>query len=146
MKSRPFEERLWSRIDFDASCWVWTGTIKGTGYGVIGRGPRGAGCIRVHRAVWELLVGPIPDGLEIDHLCRNRVCCNPDHLEPVTRAVNNARGVVKDQRRRWVDSLTRCKRGHPFDVPNTRITKSGARACRACQAMWARSYREAAAA
>lgn len=73
-------------------CWIWTaGTTGKTGYGAFHDGTRS---ITAHKFVYELLVGPTPDGMELDHLCRVRLCCNPDHLEPVTHAVNTARGIV----------------------------------------------------
>jgi len=73
----------------EAGCWVWQNATNGKGYGQVGF----MGRVRsVHRVAYELLVGPIPDGLCIDHLCRVRACCNPYHLEPVTTLVNNRRG------------------------------------------------------
>jgi len=94
----PLETRLFAKIDAAGPCWLWTGgTAGGTPgdrYGYIGPGRRGSGpMLRVHRVVWELLVGPIPEGLELDHLCRVRICCNPDHLEPVTHRENLRRGA-----------------------------------------------------
>lgn len=88
----PLADRLFPKLDASGPCWLWTGALNRYGYGHISRGRR-LGAVRVHRAVWELLVGPIADGLELDHVCRVRHCCNPDHLEPVTRAVNVARGA-----------------------------------------------------
>lgn len=80
---------IWSRIQIINGCWVWTGRLNRNGYGRVwwqGREPV------VHRVVWELLIGPIPKGLVLDHLCRNRACCNPGHLEPVTQRENVVRG------------------------------------------------------
>lgn len=99
-KQKPLEERVFSRIDADGPCWLWTGALNRKGYGVIQRGDRDMGTALVHRVVWELLVGLVPLGLDLDHLCRVRACCNPDHLEPVTRAVNTARGARHPRRRR----------------------------------------------
>ncbi|MFJ2662519.1 HNH endonuclease signature motif containing protein [Arthrobacter koreensis] len=93
---------------------------------------------RVHRVAYELFSGPIPNGLVLDHLCRNRGCFNPNHLEPVTRAVNNLRGVgfMAAHARK-----THCPKGHPYDEKNTQI-KNGARRCRACISIENRRYRE----
>src|SRR5690606_7471316 len=85
----------------------------------------------VHRVTYEAFVGPIPEGLEVDHLCRNRACCNPEHLEPVTRSEN--------RRRAWRDAprpprplAAECRKGHPFDEENTLWERRGKRRCRAC--------------
>jgi hypothetical protein len=93
MKRRtPIEKRLMSKVSVNENgCWIYTGAIDTTGYGRIGRGGRGEGSTHTHRAAYELLWGPITDGLHVDHLCRVRACCNPLHLEAVTQAVNNQR-------------------------------------------------------
>lgn len=80
---------LGARIDDATGCWNWTRTIQPNGYGRISIDGR---LVYVHRAAYEAFVGPIPDGLDIDHLCRNRRCCNPEHLEAVTRRTNLLRG------------------------------------------------------
>lgn len=103
-------------------CWDWPGYKSGPGYGYAWYG---AGPVRVHRAVYELLVGPIPFGYVLDHLCRNRACCNPAHLEPVTQAENLRRAGVNRRK-------THCIRGHPFDEANTIVSKKGDRNCRIC--------------
>ncbi len=121
---RPLEDRLFPRIDAEGPCWLWTGATT-EGYGVIGLAGRGSGNGYVHCVVWELLVGLIPSGLDLDHLCRVRSCCNPDHLEPVTRAVNVARGA----RRSGNPRLFRC--GHPQSLENT-IRAERRHLCRAC--------------
>ena len=91
----------WTDIFDVGDCWTWT-RAKVDGYGQV-RDPD-AGRVQVHRALWEILVGLVPEGLELDHLCRNRACANPDHLEPVTRSENVRRG--RAGRRRF------CLRGH----------------------------------
>ena len=92
-------ERFWSKVDRRGldECWEWLGAklVKGYGHFFLG-GTRQEGNRRwvlAHRFAYEELVGPIPDGLDLDHLCRNVGCCNPAHLEPVSRSVNLLRGV-----------------------------------------------------
>src|SRR6266496_2265386 len=88
--------RFWAKVDRSGgsrACWLWTGKTGRDGYGRIGLGGRGALVrVRAHRFAYELLIGPIPDGLQIDHLCRVRHCVNPAHLEPVTQRENILRG------------------------------------------------------
>ena len=134
--AKPIEERLFPKVDATGICWLWTGAKNRGGYGVISKGRRQGAAI-VHRAVWELLVGPIPAGTELDHVCRIRACCNPDHLEPVTRAVNVARG----SRRAGVQRQTRCRNGHRFTPENTLPNGPRGRACRECKNDANRRYR-----
>ena len=108
-------------------CWEWTGTMHREGYGALQHEQRK---MLAHRAVYELLVGPIPDGMTLDHLCRNRACVNPLHLEPVTLAENVRRGESPPARNA---RKTHCPRGHSYDEGNTYITPStGHRQCRTC--------------
>jgi hypothetical protein len=87
-------ERLLARlIVTDSGCWLWTGALDAKGYGVIGKGRREEGLLATHVASYELHVGPIPDGLVLDHSCRRPACVNPEHLEPVTNAENGRRGA-----------------------------------------------------
>lgn len=92
-------ERFWSKVDASGDCWEWTAGVNNRGYGyfhvAVGQSPVGA-----HRFAYEQLVGPIPDGLVIDHLCRNPPCVNPDHLEPVRFRENLMRGGVGVKNRR----------------------------------------------
>lgn len=115
----------------ESGCWKWLGNIDKAGYGqgswtVEGR----RRTFLVHRLTYELFVGPIPLGLTIDHLCRNRGCVNPEHLEPVTHQVNVLRGesfAAKEARQ------THCLRGHEFTVGNTYFNeKAKNRSCKIC--------------
>ena len=82
-------DRFFDKVDLQLECWQWRGAVSGNGYGTFRFEGR---IIRPHRFIYEALVGPIPDGLVIDHLCGNRLCVNPDHLEPVTNGENLRRG------------------------------------------------------
>jgi hypothetical protein len=95
--------------------------------------------VGAHRWSYEALVGPIPPGLEIDHLCRVRNCVNPSHLEPVTKAVNILRGESMSARHA---RQTHCKSGHPFDAENTRMTTDGQRRCRTCDRQYGIARRQ----
>lgn len=131
----PLEERLWSRVTIsDSGCWEWQGALT-AGYGVIGRGSRSEGTVLTHRLAYELVVGPIPeDRPHIDHLCRNRRCCNPDHLEAVTQAENN--------RRAHPGPWTHCARGHEMTDGTTYKNSNGGRACAICINARARAKRK----
>lgn len=124
------------RPDLDP-CWVWTGARMPFGHGQVKRGP-GLGTALVHRVTYEHEVGPVPDGLELDHLCRVPACCNPAHLEAVTHAENVRRGIAIQRRRETAAAKTHCPSGHPYVGGNLHITVAGTRRCRACQREWAR--------
>lgn len=119
-------DRIASRVRYDDGCWIWTGAPS-NGYGVAAFGDRD---FSVHFIVYRILVGPVPEGLELDHLCERRACCNPMHLEPVTCRENILRG--KGSRRH----ATHCKHGHEFTPETTRWKKSASgypyRQCRVC--------------
>lgn len=139
--SRSLESRFWEKVDKRGpeECWEWRAG-KDDGYGVIRIGR--AAKSKAHRVAYELLVGPIPDGLMIDHLCRNRACVNPAHLEAVTQRVNNLRGespYAKKARQ------THCKHGHEFTEANTYRPPSAPhlRQCRACRARDSRRREQA---
>lgn len=119
-------------------CWEWQASRGSHGYGQIAyKGkPRLA-----HRLSYELLAGPIPAGLDIDHLCRNRGCVNPGHLEPVTRSVNLRRGESGENVARIQRAKTHCPRGHPYSGANLIIRPEGWRACRTCVRERSRSRR-----
>lgn len=92
---------MWHELFEIGDCWTWKHGVTTAGYGVITSGPRGE-CqyFYVHRVVYQRLVGPIPQGLDIDHLCCNRRCANPDHLQPVPRGENMRRGFTTERRLR----------------------------------------------
>ncbi len=128
----PVRDRVLRRVLVlvESGCWHWTGSLKTNGYGQINIGA-GLSPASVHRVTYEEFVGPVPDGLELDHLCRNRACCNPDHLEPVTRADNVARGA---RAAGYADSRETCIRGHHWTPENTyRRFLGGPRWCRTCK-------------
>ena len=95
---RAVIDRIADRVALnDAGCLVWLGSINAYGYGQVRVGARADGdhtVRQVHRVLYEVVVGPVPDGLDLDHLCRNRACCRPEHLEPVTRLENILRGIA----------------------------------------------------
>ncbi len=125
-RNAPLEERLPFLIDKSGDCWTWKLTPRADGYGRTHWRGRSR---QAHCAVYEMLVGPIPEGRELDHLCRNRICVNPAHLEPVTHRVNCLRGespAAHNARK------THCKRGHSFNEANTYFARDGSRHCRIC--------------
>jgi len=117
-------DRTLAKVVYDHGCWTFTGHTK-NGYGRICIG--GSRIASTHRVVYEALVGRIPVGMEIDHLCRNRACCNPLHLEPVSHRENALRGA----RSQTDHSITHCPRGHEYTPENVRL-KNGWRVCRQC--------------
>lgn len=125
--TNPAAERLAEKVTVDAetSCHNWTGYIQSAGYGSLRVEGRS---VLTHRLAYELARGPIPVGLVIDHLCRNRRCCNPDHLEAVTNHENLRRGEGITAKPK-----THCPKGHAYDADNTRINRQGAKVCRACE-------------
>lgn len=153
VKVKPPEERFWRRVNKNGPlwngtpCWVWTGgssSYNGQPYGTFSLGRKRDGATSSHIFAYEAMRGPVPDGLHLDHLCRNTLCCNPDHLEPVTSAVNVLRGqsptVLAHHR-------GECMRGHAMTPENTmwRTHKRGRKrpCCRICLRMTRRA-REAA--
>lgn len=116
-------ELIWARVaPGPGGCWVWSGGRSHDGYG------RQSGRT-VHKEIYRALVGPIALGLQLDHLCRRRDCCNPLHLEPVTKRENGRRGLRGDL-------TTHCAKGHEYSADNTyvHVRSDGfrRRSCRAC--------------
>jgi hypothetical protein len=121
----------WS-VDPESGCWLWRKHVNNNGYGLkrvpcsCGEGRR---AVLAHRFVYELFVGPIPEGLHLDHLCRVRHCVNPSHLEPVTTRENTIRGVGPTAVNA---AATHCHLGHPFAGDNLIVRADGSRRCRTC--------------
>lgn len=118
----------------DNECFNWIGCLTVNGYG---RFNLNGVMIRAHRLSYEIYKGEIPKGLEIDHLCRNRKCVNPEHLEVVTKQENILRGELGLINK----SKTHCKYGHEFNEKNTYKRSHGARTCRECNRIRASKYR-----
>lgn len=134
--------RLWARLlpDRETGCLLWTGSQTNTGYGHmhVGNATR-----MTHRVAYELLVGPIPEGLVLDHLCRRPLCANPAHLQAVTMAENVRRGNGPAAAGARMRAKTHCPAGHEYDAANTYVRPDGrGRTCRQCNLTASNRYRE----
>jgi hypothetical protein len=126
--TEQLKELVASRIQIDSNgCWIWQRAVSSHGYGsFIVAGKQ----FRAHRLSYEAHRGPIPKGLVLDHLCRVKQCCNPDHLQAVTQRENTLRGE------NFIAALaqaTHCKHGHPLSGDNLYLHPNGGRDCRACR-------------
>ena len=136
-RSRPIMERFWAKVDkngpvhptLGTRCHLWTGSIDRGGYGHFW-GPQGK-LVGPHRFAWELKHGPVPTGLQLDHLCRVRACVNDEHLEPVTNRENGLRGICGEVNAARQRAKTHCPAKHLYDEANTSLWK-GKRKCRTC--------------
>ena len=139
MRRRSLIDSFWEKVNKNGSvsdfrpdlgrCWIWTGNPS-EDYGRIKIGGAGRRSLAVHRLSWTIANGPIPEGLDIDHLCRVRKCVCPSHLEPVLPIENFRRGM---QRNMILSRAGVCHNGHSLSGENVRIRRDGMRACRACE-------------
>ena len=140
MQLTKTDEFLWARIEPEpmSGCWIWIGDRSRYGYGRLTWQKNKRRTYRhVHQLFYQAFRDPVPDGLELDHLCRLPACCNPWHLQAVTHQENVLRGnscAAKDSR------ATHCPQGHPYDTVNTLRRKNGARICRTCSRCRCRDY------
>ena len=133
----PIEQRFHTkyRIDPESGCWIWTASLRANGYAQFrySRAKNGYG----HRFAYEHFVGPITEGSELDHLCNNKACVNPAHLQAVSHVVNiERRGPPRSANA----AKTHCKRGHPLSGANLYVFPNGSRSCRICRRDYAREY------
>lgn len=121
-------KRFWDKVEKTDGCWIWHGAKTANGYGVFNTGEK-RNCL-AHRYAYEATHGPIPEGMQLDHLCRTRPCVRPDHLEVVDNRTNQLRGNSPS----GVHARqTHCMHGHEFTAENTYRRKNGSRECRQCR-------------
>lgn len=134
--------RILGNSDMTGDCWVWLGAVYRSGYGQITEYVDGVPRkLTVHRHVYEQVVGPIRTET-LDHLCSNKRCFNPDHLEPVSRIINTQRGEANNSYLARRRAATTCKAGHEYTEENTYMTNRKGRVCRQCALRYSREYRE----
>lgn len=127
-------QRFWTKVEIvDTNCWEWLGSCAGNGYGQVYMSNKHW---KTHRLSYLFYYGYLDSELTIDHLCRNKKCVNPTHLELVTQRINNLRS---DNITAINSRKTHCKRGHEFNETNTRIWKGG-RFCRKCVRLHGRNH------
>jgi len=141
---KPDPRRIMKYVEVTKSCWLWKGALNSGGYGVVSFAGKNHIAPRI---VYELLEGKIPDGLHIDHLCRNPPCVNPAHLQPVTPRENALRGLTghhKNQMKgqeHYNSKKTHCPQGHEYTIKNI-YYQSGSRACMICRKVRVQKFRE----
>lgn len=135
-RRRSDAERFAAWTQLTDGCHLWTGTISENGYGRFTVNRR---FVQAHRWAYEQVHGPIPPGLQLDHLCRNRACVNVAHLEAVTGRVNTLRGATRAARNL---AKTHCPLGHAYDAVNTYTDRNGGRSCKECKRRQTRAYKQ----
>ncbi len=134
----PAIERFYRKVEkMPNGCWQWTGKPTKAGYGNFSIQNRR---VYAHRFAYETFIGPIPKGKELDHLCRNTLCVNPAHLEPVLHTLNVRRGDAPIVNRERHLALTHCAKGHLFNEENTFTDKHGFRHCGICMLEWSKEF------
>lgn len=131
----PAEFRFWQKVRQAGDCWEWTASKGGSGYGHFF--PTRKKLVVAHKWAYEQMVGPVPEGLQLDHLCRNTSCVNPYHLDPVPAKVNGHRSDS------WAgvnSRKTHCPEEHPYTGDNLLINEKGARVCLTCKRARWRAY------
>lgn len=136
------QHRFWAKVAQTGNvceCWEWTASTDGKGYGKISVGGK---LTPAHRFSYEQVHGRIEDGKQLDHLCRNRLCVNPAHLEVVTCRENIRRGIpfANNHAKGWLRNKTHCKNGHRFSSANT-YRNGTKRSCRKCHAAYEKARR-----
>ena len=141
MNEDKIKDRFWRKVKkLETGCWEWQGSIITSGYGHFWDGSR---WWVAHRFAYEKIYNyPIPKGLEIDHLCRNKICVNPAHLDVVTRSENTKRGLLPSIVGARQRGKTHCPYGHPYDEVNTYAFPNGRRGCRTCMRKSTQNWRE----
>ena len=135
---KTLQERIEEKLCYMGDCVIWTGCTIPQGYGQIYL-PTNTGRMQlVHRVMYKLHYGSLDDTLQLDHICRNRICVNPGHLEPVSQSVNMKRAYRDNPRPKPIY----CRKGHEYTDSST-IHNHGTRQCRICYNKWQREYRHA---
>lgn len=139
-KRLSLKDRILNKVKKTPSCWIWMGGKDSAGYGrtYIGGKAEGKSIYRIaHRIIYELFRGTDISGLELDHICRNKICVNPDHLDPVTHLENVRRGISGQ----YLRKRTHCPSGHEYSTSNTSFYKN-MRSCKTCKRIKRRNRRQ----